>query len=808
MSDEQSLVAAYEENPDEAHRLILADWYEDHGDPRGTWLRDRELARWMGNGSVDPIPGLVTALLEGHPPARRLLLRIGTPAIPALMKARDWHRRHQIDALLEKLAPARAGLLGLIARLRSSDPLESQAALQALGDLGEDAAPALPHILAVLQDDSEPVRQAAIAALGRFGAFAGQALKAAWDAIGWNSEEGDLAAARGLIAAAADRAPDPPAVRILLDAFNSSHPDVGEAAVAALQRVGPVLFESVLRAFERMSREHQRRKACRVLRTYPDAVARLLAAAQDVRRSSEGRCCAVAALCDSDGEEGAAPRDGALLAALATLREDGDAEVAAVATARLAAWRERPAAIERVRQGLQSRSAEERAQAVERLPDLLPDLPDAPELLCRALADSSTEVRAGAANVLCRLRWPVGVDPTPVFRQAIVVPEPEGRRAALDELRRSSVGVAALLPELLRLLERDPVAEVRRAVARLFQQFPFRTEESLQALCRALRDTDVEVWNRAVRALIPWGVLPADAVDGLLERVRNDGAGTVDDVLELLLLQPELPADQLIPLLRERLYRYPPEGEHGTFQALQALGYVPVPEEILLLVRALDEQHSSISPSAAGLLARLGAPALPELIRHLARGMPDQTCRTAAEALGEMGPAAAPALDALVRPLVTSENELLRQTALVAISRVAPPSETVRLLTPYVRDRYGPLRAITLGILAALEADAVKALPDLIDRLSWEDEYPASRELAKALAAVARHEPQVVPLLREALAEPDNLTRHNALAALAAIGPRAAEAVPDVQALLAQAPAVEHGYLLKVLDRLQGQREP
>jgi uncharacterized protein (TIGR02996 family) len=808
MTDEQSLLAAYEENPDEAHRLILADWYEDHGDPRGTWLRDRELARWMGNGSIDPIPALVTALLEGHEPARRLLLRIGAPAIPALMKARDWYRRHLIDPLLGKLAPTKQGLLGLIARLRSADPGETQVALEALGDMGEDAVPALPHILPVFRGGSEPVQQAAVAALGRFGAFAGQALRAAWDAIGWNSEEGDLSAARILIAAAAERAPDPLAVRILTEALGSSRPDVAEAAIAALERVGPVLFEPMLRALERMSRDEHRGRAYRVLRSYPDAAARLLAVAQDVHRSSASRCCAIAALCYRDREERPAPEDGTLLAALSVLQEDSDAEVARAVTTELDAWRGRPAAIDLVRQGLQSSSAEERASAVERLPGLLPHLPDATELLCRALADPSTAVWTPAANILRDLGWPEGIDPTPVFRQALVAPEAVVRHAALEGLRRSRGAVPVPLPELLRALEEDPAVEVRRAAARVLQEESFRTEEVLHALCRALRDADGEVRSTALRALTPWAVLPPDAVAALLERMYEDEAGTVNDVLELLLQQPEPPADRLLPLLRERLHRYPPSGEQGTFQALDALGYVPSREEMPLLVRALEEQHFSIAPCAASLLARLGAPALPELTRYLARDMPVHAQRTAAEALGQMGPAAAPALDALVRPLVTSEDELLRQTALMSISRVAPPGEAVRLLTPYVRDRYAPLRATTLGILARLGADAVPALPDLIDRLSWEVEYPASSELAKTLAVVARHEPRTVLLLREALGEPDNLTRHNALAALAAIGPGAAEAIPDVQALLAQAPAVEHGYLRHVLDRLQGRRDP
>ena len=101
-----------------------------------------------------------------------------------------------------------------------------------------------------------------------------------------------------------------------------------------------------------------------------------------------------------------------------------------------------------------------------------------------------------------------------------------------------------------------------------------------------------------------------------------------------------------------------------------------------------------------------------------------------------------------------------------------------------LRDRNGQVRSAALRMMAGLGAHAAVALPELSRLVRTEDEYSLRGELHKGLAALAAHAPGVVEMLREALREPDALTRRNALSALAAIGPAAAAALPDLQALL------------------------
>src|SRR5262249_41898587 len=80
MSEEKAMLSAYAANPDEAHRLILADWFEEHGDPRGAWLRDPDLASGdakarcaalealgeVGESAAQVVPAVLDRLRDGQ----------------------------------------------------------------------------------------------------------------------------------------------------------------------------------------------------------------------------------------------------------------------------------------------------------------------------------------------------------------------------------------------------------------------------------------------------------------------------------------------------------------------------------------------------------------------------------------------------------------------------------------------------------------------------------------------------------------------------------------------------------------------
>lgn len=75
MPDLATMLAAYAATyPEETERLILADWLEERGDVRGSWLRDPDLARYLGPDLGDPVPRILAALGRA-PDAEALLAR-------------------------------------------------------------------------------------------------------------------------------------------------------------------------------------------------------------------------------------------------------------------------------------------------------------------------------------------------------------------------------------------------------------------------------------------------------------------------------------------------------------------------------------------------------------------------------------------------------------------------------------------------------------------------------------------------------------------------------------------------------------
>jgi HEAT repeat protein len=142
------------------------------------------------------LPALVEGLRSGLPwvnqSAAALLLRVGRPAVPALVGLlADWEKEaHRLAAirLLEQLGPSAAEAAPQLADVMAgSDTTLRLAAAEALTRLGTGAAAVVPALIRTLSDWSPPVRRAAARALGAAGPPAGHAvpsllgLLADWD---------------------------------------------------------------------------------------------------------------------------------------------------------------------------------------------------------------------------------------------------------------------------------------------------------------------------------------------------------------------------------------------------------------------------------------------------------------------------------------------------------------------------------------------------------------------------------------------------------------------------------------------------
>jgi hypothetical protein len=137
-----------------------------------------------------------------------------------------WERRAR-NVSDEQAVPA------LVEQLQIHDARKQRVAIQALGNLGEAASPALPHLLNLLHDSNENIRTEAIRALARLGSLAAQALIAANDHLDYNDREGK----KVLFDAIVGLGPNTEALRVLVDNLSIGE-NVTEYACGALCKLG------------------------------------------------------------------------------------------------------------------------------------------------------------------------------------------------------------------------------------------------------------------------------------------------------------------------------------------------------------------------------------------------------------------------------------------------------------------------------------------------------------------------------------------------------------------------------------------
>jgi HEAT repeat protein len=195
-----------------------------------------------------------------------------------------------------------------------------------------------------------------------------------------------------------------------------------------------------------------------------------------------------------------------------------------------------------------------------------------------------------------------------------------------------------------------------------------------------------------------------------------------------------------VPVLIERLCRYPADEADLAARVLAQIGAPSVPE----LVKALDDPSPAVHKRALWALGVIG-PDAREAVQPVSNFLTDKdaTIRSlAAVVLGEMGPQGRPAIPQLVKALRDADPQV-RAWAAMALHDIGPE---------------------TLGYLLALVNDG-----DLAVRLSAVQALPAFQESG-----------EVVPALVGALKDPNRQVRAAAAAGLVQLGPDAQIALPDL----------------------------
>lgn len=216
-------------------------------------------------------------------------------------------------------------------------------------------------------------------------------------------------------------------------------------------------------------------------------------------------------------------------------------------------------------------------------------------------------------------------------------------------------------------------------------------------------------------------------------------------------------------------------------------------------------------------------PGPPEVVLLLEKlGAKDPSERAGAvERLGRLGTEARPAVPALSRLLAQDPSSFVRERSAQALARIAKdvkadPGKAVAALGKALKDRDRNVRIAAANALGSLGAKARPAVPALIEALrdpngyvrAWVAEALVRTKappeqvippLVQALAtpnyagrignALAGLGPVVVAPLEKALASDDPHLRQGAASALADLGPKAKEAVPELAELVRRDPA-------------------
>ena len=177
MNDEAAFVAAIAAAPDDHHLpLVFADWLDDHGDPRGQWLRHYAVRGWLPPTYENPVLKLLESLAKNKRviDVRRAAEVIGEPLVPGLVELLKHEKprvREQACMCMRKIGKrAKAAVPALLDALASSEHNVREQAAKALQGIGTDEVTNTDQLKAALTDDNWNVRHLASRALGKMGA--------------------------------------------------------------------------------------------------------------------------------------------------------------------------------------------------------------------------------------------------------------------------------------------------------------------------------------------------------------------------------------------------------------------------------------------------------------------------------------------------------------------------------------------------------------------------------------------------------------------------------------------------------------
>jgi uncharacterized protein (TIGR02996 family) len=726
MTDEASFLAAIAENPSDKNLpLIFADWLDDHGDPRGQWIRSWKVREWMGPKYQNPIPKLLEALTKDQRvmSVRHAAMAIGEPIVPGLVgllkHARPRTRQQACHCLRRIGAPAKAAVPALLEALSDSDHSVREQAAKALAEIGADESAGTDQLRAALTDQNWSVRRTASKVLGAMGAK-GSVL--------------DELVERFKSADPRERAEVIEGLTQLGTAEVIPHLDT------ALDDPDAAVRTDAVRALGRLKLAVAAPPLCRAMRSR-DASVRAAAAAQ------------------FGGYGRNVPFTPEVIGALTTLLGDRANVVRAnAADALWGAGAQGRSAVPALLKNLDHDVPDVRAHAARALGAVSRTDPAVVSALTALVADPDLAVAASAVDALAAQ----GTLPDPVVAPLFAFI----RRARADEGSEYRVGNAY---GAFGLLAAPPPAVI---------------DELRRALTPPLAHNRADLSWDAARALLALGPVAAPAVPDLLTAVREGRLG--EPAAAALLKIGGAGVDGLIALfdskeedVRERalnlLWHVGPSG-------------LPLVPAILRYVRRTrDDWRRSVALRGIQSIGPTATSAIPTLL-ECAADSGSQTAYTAVAALRGFGPALVPHLPRIIelarapacKNWRATFTDILADLAVHTPEVLEPLRTLLRDAQPVEGDDWNSrwlkksTREFALRGLAVLRSAAGAAVRDVAPMVA-DPEAEVRRLAVHALGAFGT--PAAVPPLCRALTDTDEVVRVRAAEALAGQGDTSDETV-------------------------------
>jgi HEAT repeat protein len=360
-------------------------------------------------------------------------------------------------------------------------------------------------------------------------------------------------------------------------------------------------------------------------------------------------------------------------------------------------------------------------------------------LLVRALEDVRAEVRNDASLALVEIGPSVISTVTPSLRSTMA----GVRIEACEILGHMGVAAASVVPDLLVSLA-DQDEQVVRAAATALGNVHSNAAVCVPAIRKLLASDSVPVRIVASRALGEFGPEAISAVAALL------------------------------PLLKD---------SHAQVRAAAAGALGATKDGRVEVVGALiglfSDENAAVTVKAANGLSQIGEAAVPALVRTLK----DENFRTLAIEI--LGPEARAAVPSLLELMTRADvNAAVRHEAMIALGLMGPSASSAapRLLDILSSPAAAELHPAAAWVLARMGEK--KALPMLKTLAGETQDEQTQRAIAWALVTLEPGNPEnaakALPYLTKSTSSDRALVRKESLAALAKLGPLAAEAIPVV----------------------------